>query len=260
MRVSIAAKVMALVIASVVATVGIIQAVAYVSVRDGYEAVTAQAVKSYLNVIDSQIVTYKESYADMARTQAGRPNVIDAVLAGDTTKLRDLGKTLMAGGKADLVVFTNAKADVVARAHNDKAGDNIGNQEGVKRALAGEACAVFESGNVVRFSIRAYAPIKKDGAVVGVVIVGQDLSNNSALVDGVKKAWGPRPPFFTATSASPPPWSRTASAPWAPSWKTRPSSTRCCARARPIWARTPCSAASTAPPTRRSKTAPTSSA
>jgi methyl-accepting chemotaxis protein len=196
MRVSIAAKVMALVIASVVATVAIIQAVAYVSVKDGYEAVTAQAVKSYLNVIDSQIVAYKEVYADMARTQAGRPNVIDAVLTGDTAKLRDLGKTLMAGGKADLVVFTNTKADVVARAHNDKAGDNIGNQEGVKRALAGEACAVFESGNVVRFSIRAYAPIKKDGVVIGVVIVGQDLSNNSTLVDGVKKDLGAEATIF----------------------------------------------------------------
>ena len=102
MRVSIAAKIMALVIASVVATVAIIQAVAYSSVKDGYEAVTAQAVESYLHVLNRQIESYKEVYADMARTQALRPNVIDGVLAGDTAKLRDLGKTLMTGCMAAL--------------------------------------------------------------------------------------------------------------------------------------------------------------
>jgi methyl-accepting chemotaxis protein len=187
MRLSIAAKVMALVVASVVATVGIIQAVAWTSVRDGYEAITAQAVQSYLNVFNRQIETYKEGYLDMARTQATRPNVIEAIATGDASRLGELGKAVLAGGKADLAVYTNAKADVLVRAHIDKAGDNIGNQEGVKRALAGEACCLFESGNVVRFSIRAYAPVKKDGAVIGVIIIGQDLSNNAALVDGVKK-------------------------------------------------------------------------
>jgi methyl-accepting chemotaxis protein len=187
MRVSISAKVMALVIVSVVATVGIIQCVAFTNVRNGYEAVTAQAVQSYLNVFNRQIETYKETYQDMARTQAGRQNVIEGVLAGDASRLRELGQGLMAGGKADLVVFTDAKANVVARAHVDKAGDNIGNQEGVRRALAGESCCLFESGNVVRFSIRAYAPVKKDVTVVGVVIVGQDLTSNTTLVDGVKK-------------------------------------------------------------------------
>jgi methyl-accepting chemotaxis protein len=196
MRVSIAAKIMGLAVVSVVATVGIVLCVAFYCVRDGYEKITARTVQSYLNVLDRQIETYKEGYLDMARTQASRPNIIDGVLAGDTARLRELGRTVMSGGKADLLVFTNAKADVVARGHVETAGDNIGNQEGVKRALAGEPCCLFESGNVVRFSIRAYAPIKKDDRVVGVAIVGQDLTNNSALVDGIKNDLGAEASIF----------------------------------------------------------------
>jgi len=190
MRSSISAKVITLVIASVVATVGIVLCVAYYYVRDGYETITAQAVQSYLNVFDRQIDTHKETFSEMARTQALRPNVIDAVVAGNGPRLRELGQALLSGGKADLVLFTDAKADVVARAHADAAGDNVGNQEGVRRALAGEPCCLFESGNIVRFSIRAYAPIKKENAIVGVVVVGQDLSKNSSLVDGLKKDLG----------------------------------------------------------------------
>ncbi|OLN26171.1 Methyl-accepting chemotaxis protein [Desulfovibrio sp. DV] len=196
MRLSISAKVLALVIASIVATVAIIQCVAFTSVRNGYEAITGQAVRSYLNVFNRQISDYKETYLDMARTQATRPNIIDGVLAGNGTRLRELGQVVMASGKVDLVVFTDAKANVVTRAHSDKAGDNIGNQEGVKRALAGDTVCLFEPGNTVGFSIRAYAPIKKDGSVVGVVVIGQDVSKNTALVDSAKKDLGAEATIF----------------------------------------------------------------
>jgi len=196
MRSSISAKVMALVIASVVATVALIQAVSSFAIRDGYEEVTAQAVQSYLNVFDRQIDNYRETYLEMARTQAIRPNVVDAVLAGNTARLRELGQALLAGGKADLVAFLDAGSNVVARGHADTAGDNPGSQEGVRRALAGQPCVLFESGNDVGFSIRAYSPIRKDGAVVGVVVVGQDLTRDSGLVDGIKKDLGAEATIF----------------------------------------------------------------
>ncbi len=196
MRVSIAAKIMGLVIASVVATAGIIQFVALHFVRDGYEKITAQAVQSSLNVLNHQIEAYKEGYLDMARTQAVRPNVIKGVLDHDTPLLRQLGQTFLAGGKADLIVFIDADANVVARGHTERAGDNIGNQDGVKRALAGQACALFESGNAVGFSLRTYVPITKDNAIVGAVIVGQNLTNNSVLVDSIKKELGAEATIF----------------------------------------------------------------
>ncbi len=196
MRVSIAAKIMALVIASVVATVIIVQCVSYSLVRDGYEAVTAESVRAYSNIFARKLEAYKEGYLDMARAQALRPNVIEGILAGDAARLRDLGQAAMVGGRTDFVVFADAAANVVARAHADKAGDSIGNQEGVRRALAGEASCLFEAGNVVRFSIRAYAPVKKDNAVVGVVVVGQDLSSNFTLVDDVKKDLGAEATIF----------------------------------------------------------------
>ena len=196
MRVSISTKVMTLVIASVVATVAIIQCVAFTSVRNGYEAITGQAVRSYLNVFNRQVGDYKETYLDMARTQASRPNIVDGILTGNTDRLRELGKVVLSGGKVDLVVFTDAKANVVARAHTDKLGDNIGNQEGVKRALAGESVSLFEPGNTVGFSLRAYAPVKKDGVVVGVVIIGQDVANNTALVDSIKRDLGAEATIF----------------------------------------------------------------
>jgi len=196
MRLSIAAKIMALVIASVVGTVAIIQLVASKSIRDGYEAFTGQAVQSYLNVFDRQVETYKENYLDQARAQAIRANVIAGITNDDTAALQTLGKTFLASGKADLIVFTDATGTVVARGHAERAGDNIGNQDGIRSALQGTASCLFESGNLVGFSIRAYAPVQKEGAIIGVVVVGQDLTTSNSLVDSVKKDLGAEATIF----------------------------------------------------------------
>jgi len=196
MRISISTKILCLVILSVVATVASIQGVAFFLIRDGYEAITAQTVESYLHVVDRQLKAYEQSFLEMAQFNASRDAVVDGILAGDTARLHALGRSILAGGKADLILFTDASAKVVARGHSDKAGDRIDNQKGIQQALSGQGCFLLESGNTVGFSIRAYAPVKRNNAVVGVVVVGQNLAGDTTLVDGIKKDLGAEATIF----------------------------------------------------------------
>jgi methyl-accepting chemotaxis protein len=196
MRASITTKIVGLVVVSVIATVGIVQGVAYYFVRDGFEKVAAQVVRGDCNVLEREIAIFKERYLDLAWFQALREPVIEGILAGDTDRMRQLGRSLLTENGVDLIVFIDAAAKVVARGHSERAGDNIGSQEGVKRALAGEACCLLESGNTVGFSIRAYAPVKQGDAVIGLVVLGQDLTRNSTLVDGIKRNHGVESTIF----------------------------------------------------------------
>jgi methyl-accepting chemotaxis protein len=197
MRRSISAKVMALVIVSVVATVGIILGVAYHFVREGYENNTAQAIQSYSNVLHRQIEAYKEGYLDMARAQAMRPNVMDAILAGDAARLRDIGRADLTGSRSDQAFFVDANGNVLARLNSDKSGDSVANREGIRRALRGQACVLFDAEVDGGFSLLAYAPVKRDDAVIGAVVLGQDLSKSTDLVDRAKKDLGAEVTIFS---------------------------------------------------------------
>jgi len=196
LRFTITLKIVGLVAVSVVATVMIIQIIAYFSVRNGFEQIVSRVVLGDCNVMRREMANYKQRYLDISRNQAQQSSVIEGVLAGDTNSLQRLAQSVLSENKLDIVVFADATAKVVARGHNDKTGDSIGNQEGVKTALAGEASCLLEKGNTVGFSIRAYAPVKKGSKVVGVVMTGQDLTRNSTLVDGIKQSLGVEATIF----------------------------------------------------------------
>jgi methyl-accepting chemotaxis protein len=61
----------------------------------------------------------------------------------------------------------------------------------VKKSLAGEASTGIEEGTVVKFSLRAGAPVKIGDKVVGSVSTGVDLTTaDHAVVEEVKKMYG----------------------------------------------------------------------
>ncbi len=80
---------------------------------------------------------------------------------------------------------------MVGRGHSDKAGDSVLCQPNVKKALGGEASTGIEEGTVVKFSLRAGAPVKIGDKVVGSVTTGVDLTPaDHAVVEEVKKLFG----------------------------------------------------------------------
>ena len=181
---------------SVVVTVAVIECVAFVLIRTGYDTLIDQNVKTDMHIVDRQIEVYERTFLEMAQSQAVRDVVIDAIADGDMQKLQQLGHTFLDAGKADLIVFTDATAKVLARGHADRAGDSIANQQGVGRALAGQGCFMIESGTAAGFSIRAYAPVTRNGTVIGVVVVGRKLEGDTALVDRIKQDLGAEVTIF----------------------------------------------------------------
>ena len=69
------------------------------------------------------------------------------------------------------------------------ADDNIANQTNISRALQGESSVKVEEGRKVRLSVRAGAPVRFEGEVIGALSTGYVVSNNS-LVNKAKQITG----------------------------------------------------------------------
>jgi methyl-accepting chemotaxis protein len=118
------------------------------------------------------------------------PRLIEAAAKKDSATIQSMGKTFMKGAGVDFVTVADREGNVLGRGHSDKTGDSIINQPNVKKSLAGESTVGIEEGSVVKFSLRAGAPVMADGQVIGTVSTGLNLTETNAFVDGIKKSFG----------------------------------------------------------------------
>ena len=105
-----------------------------------------------------------------------RPDLAEAVERKDTKRLQKLGKELMTDNGLEVLTIADIDGNVIARGHSEKTGDSVANQINVKKALAGEVSVGIEEGTVVKFSLRAGAPIKINDRIVGTITPGIDLT------------------------------------------------------------------------------------
>mgnify|MGYP000934315640 CR=1 FL=1 len=197
MKISISQKITGTIISSIVITVSCIVYFAYESISNGYNQLTDENVKASNNVAVHQLNEIEHTYLMMVSNQTVRPNVIKGVKEKDPALLHKLGADLVNVGSTDFAVYTDDQGNVIARGHTDKKGDNIMNQDGIKAALReGKPVVTFESGNVVKFGVRAYGPVMSDGKVIGCVVVGQDMTRNHHFVDALKAMTGAEVTLF----------------------------------------------------------------
>jgi len=186
-RINISAKLVFLVMASVVVCGASALVASYYSVSEGFEKTFTAVIHADKMVVQDQVERLQTGYKGLAQSQAMRPNVITGVATADHDLLRQLGKDLVNAGQTDFIVFVDNKGTVLARGHDDNYGDSIANQECVIKALGGSNCSTFEPGKVVKVSLRASSPVQKDGKIIGAVIVGMNISSGDAFVDSIKK-------------------------------------------------------------------------
>ena len=136
-------------------------------------------------VTDRQVATEKK-FLTMAELIANQPELTEAVAQGESKVVQALGKLWMEKSDADFITITDAKGTVVGRGHSSKTGDPVLNQETVVNALAGKNTVGLVSGTVEPYTIRAGAPVMRDGKVVGSVNIGISLTN-PRFVDDLKK-------------------------------------------------------------------------
>ncbi len=137
-------------------------------------------LQSDLAVIEDDMAAQKRSAAAMALTIASEPEVASLILANDRPALLARYASLKAIKDAsglEMITFSNAAADVVAREHDpDVFGDNIkARRKMVANALGnGKLVVGIETGRTA-VSLFATAPVVKDGKVTGIVDVGLKL-------------------------------------------------------------------------------------
>jgi methyl-accepting chemotaxis protein len=123
----------------------------------------------------------------LAVSFAARPDVAEAIEKNDTAYLQRVAKTFMEHNGIDVLTVADRKGNVVARGHSNKFGDSVANQINVKRALAGDVTVGVEEGTVVKFSLRAGAPVKSQSGIVGTITPGTDLTSTNVFVNAIKK-------------------------------------------------------------------------
>jgi methyl-accepting chemotaxis protein len=190
-NVSLSTKIIGLVITAVF-TVGVcVFASSYCFVNQGFNDQTQQDVGRLADAVQLHFDDVTAKMAAVAQLTAARKDVAEAITKGDTAYVQKLGKEVMRDSKAGFITIADKDGNVVGRGHSEKAGDSVLTQPNVKKALAGEASTGIEEGTVVKFSMRAGAPVKLDGRVVGSVTTGVDLSSAShAFVEEIKKMFG----------------------------------------------------------------------
>jgi signal transduction histidine kinase/HAMP domain-containing protein len=104
------------------------------------------------------------------------PAVISALAEGNPSPLRQwAGQVASLQGTS--VTVTDAAGKVVARGHHPElSGDELASHlEGLRLALAGQKVSGTELGDELGLALRGYAPVMREGEVVGAVMMAEPL-------------------------------------------------------------------------------------
>jgi methyl-accepting chemotaxis protein len=151
-------------------------------------AMVAQSIDSDLGHLQSA-----------AEAVASNPEIAQAVQKGDAAALRRMAKEAIATFHVAVLTVTDPRGFAMARGHSDRVGDRLSTLS-VANALQGKSSRGMEAGNIVKYAMRAGAPIVAGGRVVGAVSVGNSLIQEHALVDRVKKSLGAECTIFDGST------------------------------------------------------------
>lgn len=189
MRIRLFAKIMAMMAVAVLVTGASIFMATDRVVNEALDGLMVQSIASFQRTVHQRVEDLLQTHREEAELLAARPDLAAAVAAEDADAVRAIVVPAMRSMGVDVITVANAQGVVVARAHSDKRGDSVQTQANVARALRGEVNAGVEPGTVIPFSLRAGAPLRLDGRIVGTVTVGMSLTAES-FVDDIKALTG----------------------------------------------------------------------
>ena len=123
-----------------------------------------------------------------ALTMARNSEVISAVRDKDTEALVRICAPACDLYLIDYFTVTDGAGNVLARTYEpDVYGDSVLNQQNIKDALEGKVATYFESGTLIKVSVRTGAPVyDADGRLIGVVSAGVRF-DSASKVEELKK-------------------------------------------------------------------------
>ena len=186
-KVSITGKIIGLVVLTVIAVGGTTFGFSYYFLSRGFDGQAEREIMAASAAVQAVVDDTMDRIKKNAVTFASRKDLAEAVAAKDTAALQPIAKMLLADNGLEVLTIADAEGKVLARGHSEKIGDSVAGQVNVRKAIAGAANAGIEEGSVVKFSLRAGAPIKLDGRIVGTITPGIDLTTRTDFVDSLKK-------------------------------------------------------------------------
>jgi len=135
---------------------------------------------SKATVLNSNVEDLKKKALNATEWFQDSPRLINAYENNDRQEALKVGQLALKSMGLDYLVITDTNGKVFIRAHDPATyDDNIAKQVNIQRALKGESSVGIEEGAVVKYSIRAGAPLKdKNGMIIGTISLGYVLSNN----------------------------------------------------------------------------------
>ena len=196
MRFSISSKIVAItVIGIIVASLSVMGTTMFLMRKAANDQLDL-TVQRQQNVVERYYQRIESNYDGLTRKTATSPELIELLASGnDPAGLTRLGREIMLGTGADLVIITDAQGIVVARGHDDRTGDSLANQSQVRRALQGESTVGIIASTAIPFTLRAAAPIVKDGKTLGTISIGVSIATEE-FVDSIKQLTGAEVTFF----------------------------------------------------------------
>jgi hypothetical protein len=153
---------------------------------------TLSNLRTSVAVLSYTISGLQKSLLSDGQVLAQNASVVQAVEERDTIGLRGLSTAAVLAKKHSYLVILGKTGEILVRADDpDKSGGSMSDDPMVKRALLGEEVSSVlarDGAMTPEVSVRSITPIKKDGDVVGAVLVGSVI--DSAFLDGLKSATG----------------------------------------------------------------------
>ncbi len=149
-------------------------------------------IETNAKVLSYSIDSKKSETLSDTQIVAQDPKINEELKQNDRTTIAAQLEQLILAKKESLLDVINASGQIIAKGEDrEKFGDSMSDdslfQQGA-RGQTGSSVVVKESVVAPEISIRSVSPIKSEGKVEGVVMVGSILDN--AFLDGIKKATG----------------------------------------------------------------------
>ena len=146
-------------------------------------------IASIKKIIDSRVDKVLREIKGFSVLISKDATLIKGLENDDTAALQEYGKDIITKMKLDFITLVNSEGQVVARGHSAKHGDSQKKKFIVQQAMDGNIAVGIARGNLIKFSFRAAAPVYDGEKILGVVLLGYNLSS-LPFVDGIKKDMG----------------------------------------------------------------------
>lgn len=154
--------------------------------RNAIGKITESQIKSSLATMEAVIEHLNIDSKIAAKNLAENENIIAALEGEDAAALVEAANNEVnrIGLTVDFITFINNQGKVIARTHSEKKGDNVAYQKNIIMALEGKSTSHLETGNEVKLSVRAGAPVKNEtGDIIGAVSAGYFMLNADFIED-----------------------------------------------------------------------------